>query len=59
MWQIITDPETMAASPALGRMLHDQQLNLQNEKDADDLFFFLDELIDEEYVDGRLVVDVF
>lgn len=33
MWQTITDPETMATSPAFGRMLHDQHLNLQNEKE--------------------------
>lgn len=33
MWQTITDPETMTTSPAFGRMLHDQHLNLQNEKE--------------------------
>ncbi|CAJ1402298.1 unnamed protein product [Effrenium voratum] len=32
MWQTITDPETMEASPALGRMLHDRHLGAQAEK---------------------------
>jgi len=34
MWQTITDPETMAPSAQLGRMLHNQHLNVQNEKDS-------------------------
>jgi len=33
MWQTITDPETMAPSAQLGRMLHNQHLNVQNEKE--------------------------
>ncbi|CAK9084023.1 Hypothetical protein SCF082_LOCUS39874 [Durusdinium trenchii] len=33
MWQTITDPETMAPSAPLGRMLHDEQLNLEHEKE--------------------------
>ena len=33
MWQTITDPETMAPSAPLGRLLNDQHLNLQNEKE--------------------------
>ena len=32
MWQTITDPETMAPSAPLGRMLHDEQLNLEHER---------------------------
>ena len=32
MWQTITDPETMEPSAEFGRMLHNQHLNLENEK---------------------------